>query len=85
MKRGRLDRHGADRVVGAVIAASFVDRQKLHEFKAALSRPVDELAQRCDVTDAKIILAAQREERREDASDSLFRRKFIRKKMTNDE
>ena len=59
----------ADRVVGAVVAAGFVDRQELHEPETDARAPIDELPQRSDVADPEIIFRAQREERSEDAGD----------------
>ena len=44
MERGGLDRARTDRVVRTVIAARFVDRQKLHKFEPDLRRPIDELS-----------------------------------------
>ena len=60
MKCGRFDGCGAYRVVRAVISARLVDWPQLHELEAASSRPVDELGERSDITDAKIILGPQR-------------------------
>ena len=62
----------ADRVVWTVVAAGLVDRQELHEFEADARRPIDELAQPFEVTDAEIRFRADGEERRENAGDALF-------------
>ena len=52
MQRRGLNRHRADGVVRRIIAADFVDRQELDDMKTNLVRPLDKLAQRCDIADA---------------------------------
>ena len=59
VQRRRLERDGADRVVGAVIAAHFVDRQELDDLEPDLRRPIDELPQRLQIADAQIGFRAQ--------------------------
>src|SRR5438105_7392602 len=76
MKRCWFDRHRADRVVGAVVAARLVDRQKLHQLESTFGRPINELTQNRDVADSEIALAAQSEQRRENPRDLFLRRKI---------
>ncbi len=66
MQRRRLDRNRADRVVRAVIASGFVDRQQLNELEPDPGRPIDKLPQRFDIADAEIVVRPQGEERRKD-------------------
>ena len=73
MQRRRFNRHRADCIVGTVVAASFIDRQKLNELETTLSRPSDELTQRGDIANAEIVLSAQGEERHQHSRDSLVR------------
>src|SRR4030081_1342902 len=75
MQRGRLDRHRANRVVGTVVAASFVDRQHLDELETRVSDPVYKLAQRRDIADSQVVISAQAKEGRQYGSDLFFGRK----------
>ena len=61
---------------GTVIAAGFVDRQELHELEADARRPINELAQPFEVTDAEIRFRAQGKEGCEHARDTVLRRKI---------
>ena len=63
------DRHRADRVVGTVVAADFVNRQQLDKFESTFRQPVDELPQRRDIANPKIVFAAQSKERRQNTGD----------------
>ena len=74
MKSRRLDRHGANRIVGTVIPAGFVDRQQLHQFESDAGRPIDELSQGLEVANAQIVFGAQSEERRQHSSNAFIRR-----------
>ena len=64
----RIERHGADGVVGAVVRPGFIDRQQLHEADAMLCRPVHELAQRPRIANTEVVVMAKGKYRREDAS-----------------
>jgi hypothetical protein len=46
----------------------------LDKFESNFGSPINKLSQRADVADSKIILAPQRKQRHEDASNLLFRR-----------
>ena len=74
MQRGRLDGDRADCVVWAVVAAGFIDWQKLHEPETGLRGPIDKLAQRRDIADPEIVSPAQTKKRRENPGDLFFGR-----------
>ena len=73
MECRRFNRYRADRVVGAVVAAHLVDRQKLHELESDFGRPIDELAQDRDVADPEIVLAPQPKKRRKNPGNFFLR------------
>ena len=84
MQGRRLERDRANRIVRAVIAAHFIDRQELDDLEPNPRRPIDKLPQRLQIADAQIGLRAQREKRREHSRDFLLGRQ-VHGKMTNDE
>ena len=73
MQCRRFDGHGADRVVWTVIGSNFVDGQKLDEFESDSCGPINKLPQRSGIPDSQIVLAAQREQRRENSRNLLLR------------
>ena len=81
VQRGRVDRARANRVVGAVVGAGFVDRQELDELETDRARPVDELPQAGDIADAKVVRGPEGEERDEHTGDAVGRRKIHREKL----
>ena len=83
MQRHRLNRHRADRVVRGVIAADLIDRQELHEPNPISRAHSMNSRNVCNIADSETVLASQREERRENACDLVFRRKIH--DQTNDE
>jgi hypothetical protein len=76
IERCWINRHRADRIVRAVVAAGFIDRQKLDQLETNPARPIDELPQPIDIANAEIVFRPQREERRQDSRDAFFRRQI---------
>ena len=72
MERCWINRHRADRIVRAVVAAGFIDRQKLDQLETNPARPIDELPQPIDIANAEIVFRPQREERRQDSRDAFY-------------
>ena len=73
-----INRHRADRIVRAVVAAGFIDRQKLDQLETNPARPIDELAQPIDIADAEIVFRPQSEERCQHSRDFLIGRQIHR-------
>ena len=82
-QRRWLDRHGADRVVWTVVGSGLVNGQKLDKFESHFCDPINKLAQRRDIADSQILLAAQGKQRYENACDFFSGDKFIDRKKTN--
>ena len=64
---------GTQHIVGAVVAAGFVDRQNLDGMEAVLGCPLDHLGERLGIANTKIMPSTQREERNKNSRDFFIR------------
>jgi hypothetical protein len=71
--RGGIERKGAQDIVGAMVAAGFIDRKDLHGAEVVPRRPLDHFGEGLRVTDAEVMPAPEGEEWNEKSRDFLFR------------
>ena len=66
VERERFQRHGADGIVGTVIAADGIDGEELHESETRSGGPIDQLADGGGIANAQIIWGAEGKDGAED-------------------